>query len=129
MACPTEHELSDEPLFPKIEAKKAEGRRQKGFVDLTNRPKAKFQVISGDVSKITSMTNASGHTVKLPKGPREHFKERQRAALEIAKTLPRGQRGFALKLAKDAATSKRAWSSSQPRVPAGNPNGGQWAKK
>lgn len=126
MAWPTDHELSDEPLFPKAAAVKPKTVR--GAVDHTNKHKAKFQVISGDVSKITSMVNASGFTIKMPKGPREYHKGKQLAALEIAKSLPRGQRGFALKLAAESAAQKRAWST-QPREPAGHPTGGRWAKK
>jgi hypothetical protein len=80
---------------------------------------------------LTKLINASGHEVKLPEGPYMYHRDKQKAALEIAKTLPRGQRGFALKLAADSAKSKRSWAGAagQPRVPAGNPTGGRWTKK
>jgi hypothetical protein len=85
---------------------------------------------------ITSVINPLGHEVKTPDGLYMYHRDRQKAALEIAKSSTGSMRKMALSLAKEHGQDKRKYigggagrTKNQPRVPAGSPDGGQWTNK
>jgi hypothetical protein len=110
------------PLSPEEEAKVAGERRQ-----LRIREALRLQD-----PKATKTTNASLIVVDTPHGRAAHHRERQGAALQLAKELKGDDKKFARQLARDHAQAKRSaiggGGDGQKRVPAGNPDGGQWTK-